>query len=46
MVNSGARVPPEVPLPSAIDHDANFITHRIIRALTVKSPDTIRSMLV
>ena len=28
MVNSGASVPPEVPLPSAIDHEMNFSTHR------------------
>ena len=28
IVNSGASVPPDVPLPSAIDHEMNFITHR------------------
>ena len=25
MVNNGASVPPDVPLPSAIDHEMNFI---------------------
>ena len=27
MVNSGASVPPEVPLPSEIDQETNFSTH-------------------
>ena len=27
MVNNGASVPPEVPLPSEIDQEINFITH-------------------
>ena len=28
MVNSGASVPPEVPLPSAMDQERNFITQK------------------
>jgi hypothetical protein len=46
MVNNGASVPPDVPLPSAIDHDRNFITHRNASACRVSWPDTMSSMLL
>ena len=46
IVNNGASVPPEVPLPSAIDHEMNFITHRNASAPTARCPDTIASMFV
>src|SRR5215469_13606946 len=34
MVNRGASVPPEVPLPSEIDQETNFIAHRNTTALS------------
>jgi len=45
IVKSGASVPPEVPLPSAIDHEKSFQTQSQIIAPPTRSPDTMRSML-
>ena len=46
MVNSGASVPPEVPLPSEIDHEMNFIAHRNEqRRAGERAAERCRSML-
>ena len=39
MVNNGASVPPEVPLPKEMHHETNFRTQRKIIARTVKSAE-------
>ena len=39
------RVPPEVPLPSAIDHDGNFIAHRNASAPSARWPPRMSTML-
>jgi len=44
-VNKGARVPPDVPLPSEIDQDTNLSTPRTSNACPPKSPERMRSML-
>ena len=46
MVNSGASVPPEVPLPSEIDHEMNFSTaEHDERAPERSMPPRMSSML-
>ena len=45
MVNSGASVPPEVPLPSAIYHDRNFSRNSDASAARPTCPATIAAML-
>ena len=45
MINSGASVPPDVPLPSEIDHERNFIVHKKAAAPMATSPVSRREML-
>ena len=45
MVNSGASVPPEVPLPRAMAQEMNFIVARKSSALPVIVPPKMPSML-
>src|SRR5690349_9564704 len=45
MVSSGASVPPEVPLPSATDHEINFIRHKEKITFIGRLPDRISVML-
>ncbi len=45
MVKSGASVPPDVPLPSAIAHETSFRAHSRSTARPARSPATIPLML-
>jgi len=46
IVINGARVPPEVPLLSAIDHEMNFITHRNATSFSGRLLEMISVMLL
>ena len=45
MVNNGASVPPEVPLPRAIDQETNLSTERINSARPARLPERKSWML-
>ena|SRR6266496_533791 len=40
IVNKGARVPPDVPLPKETDHDKNFNKHKPNTRLIASLPDS------
>ena len=40
MVSSGASVPPDVPLPSEMHHERNFIEHKKAAAPRATSPES------
>src|SRR6218665_432172 len=46
MVKRGASVPPEVPLPSAMDHEMNFSRQKTSAAVPTRWPEMMASMLV
>src|SRR6187402_1507426 len=45
MVNNGAKVPPDVPLPNAIAHDMNLKIHKLSTSVNGHVPDKMPVML-